>query len=1113
MADASQQPPAPPPDGAPASAPATAQTLGSAAYEIIRQRLQAQGAVLRERMAQLDARRREVFGAIEFKLLQSDRITTAHNCTPRDMVPLGAGRFLFGFNVQFGLKKEVELGDVFALYRRDGQTGSFREDSLEVLNDKPFLTDFRRLYHVYEKTVFRKFSLIGGHLYMKFATGTGAGDIAVFKWAYQDGQLRYVDGRAEAEYRRVGYPAPHEFRWLVPGREAYRYGDHPHVSIADRVFVECVGGDLTIKVEDNTATGEGIHAEPVDDKFQKVDDAEVAYALVDHLILLKIRPYREASPRCYIFNGKQRSVVRVDSLGQSCVLLPEGHGLIFPDGYYLATGVLKLFASREKGFVFERVVHAPGGEDSLYVFYHRQTGDYVLMPYRLIAQKVEERITCHGFSLFPDGHLLQFRAEAEPQKHHTIQLRQTPFHLAGFEPPGRRDAFLYQVGNKEVVRCLAEGNEVLTLVRREEPYAELYADLVKRCGAMLDAYPWLAYEEGFGLGAALREVRAAADRAVDEFDKVRRLQREAGKRVRDVRARCEERFNAVRRASFTALQDYVANLAALRHLRGELITLQEVRYVDPAQVAELERAVVAQTGDLSAACVRFLLRPEALEPYRRQAEAQLAAAGEVARVAEGRQLGQAVAAAGAELELLIEIVNSLRIEDATETTRILDGITAVYATLNQVKAALGNRLQQLAATEGAAQFAAQMKLLGQSAASYLDLCDTPAKCDEYLNRVTVQLEEMEGAFAGFEEYTVRLAERRTELCEAFEQRKLALIEQRTRRTAALMTAAERILKVIQNRLAGFAKAEDIHAYMAADLMVAKIRETITQLLALEDAVKADDLQGRLKGVQQEAVRQLKDRQELFTGGAGVIQLGRHRFNVNTQPLDLTLVQRDGAPHLHLTSTRYFAPVTDEDFLATREAWAQEVVSEDREVYRAEYLAWRLLRSFEPGDVGEPPGDANAVSPAPDHEPGSDPGGRGQSLSAVLGLSEAGRLALVQEFAASRFQEAYTRGIHDLDGAKIFDALAATHAALQLARHLPAARACAVVWWQRFCPEETRVLWAAKLKGFAARNRVFPGDATQQDYIRELGALLAAFCERTALHPAALAPEADRKSVV
>jgi hypothetical protein len=47
---------------------------------------------------------------------------------------------------------------------------------------------------------------------------------------------------------------------------------------------------------------------------------------------------------------------------------------------------------------------------------------------------------------------------------------------------------------------------------------------------------------------------------------------------------------------------------------------------------------------------------------------------------------------GAELEMLIEIVNSLRIEDATETTRIIDGITAVYSTLNQVRAALRNRL-------------------------------------------------------------------------------------------------------------------------------------------------------------------------------------------------------------------------------------------------------------------------------------------------------------------------------------------------------------------------------------------------------------------------------------
>ncbi|MCW5551044.1 MAG: DNA repair ATPase [Verrucomicrobiae bacterium] len=1096
MPDAPEQKPAPPPEGAATPAPATAapstaQTLGSATYEIIRQRLNTQGAALREATAKLNARRAEVFGTIEYKLLQADRIVTSHNCTPRDMIQLGAGRFLFGFNVQFGLKKEMELGDVFAVYQRDEATGTFKEDSLDVLNDKQFLLDFKRLYNVYEKTAFRKFAVLDGKLYMKFGTGAGLNDFAVFKWAFNDGNLKFVDGRAEAEYRRIAYPAAHQFRWQTPDRESYRYGDHPHVSIEDRVFVECVGGDLTIKVEDNTATGEGVYAEPVADKYQKVDDAEIAYGLVGHLILLKIRPYKEQTARYFIFNEKQQTAVRVDSIGSSCVLLPEEHGLIFPDGYYLATGELKQFDCDASNMVIERVIHAPNGEDVLYVFYNRTTGDFALMPYRLIAQKVEERISCNGFSLFPNGHLVLFRAEAEPQKHHMIQLRQTPFHQPGFEPAGQKDAFLYQVGNKEVVRGLAECNEVLTLVRKENPYAELYTDLVKRCGAILDSYPWLASADGFGVDAALRAVREAADKAVDEFDKVRRLQREAVERVTDVRKRCVEQFQNIKRASFRGLNDFVVNLATLRRLRGELITLKEVRYVDVAQVEELEKQVTTQTDELSNSCVKFLLKAEALEPYRRQAADHLAAVDRVTKVAEGKEIEKAVTVAGGELEMLIEIVNSLKIDDATETTRIIDAITAVYSTLNQVKAALKKRLQSLVASEGAAQFAAQMKLLSQAASSYLDLCDSPAKCEEYLNRLSVQLEELEGTFADFEEYTVQLAERRTELYEAFEQRKVALVEQRNRKAAALMTAAERILKVIQNRLAGFKSIEDINSYMASDLMIAKVRETIDQLLALGDSVKADDLQGRLKSVQQEAVRQLKDRQELFVGGENVIKLGKHQFNVNTQPLDLTIVNRDGVQHVHLTSTKYFEAITDEAFLATRDVWDQEVVSENRDVYRGEYLAWQMLNSLESRLQA-------ASQPAKAGTP---------NLAAALAFSDDQRLAFVQEFMGARYQEGYTKGIHDLDGAKIFHALLTTHHALQLARFSPMARACAVVYWNRFCPADTKTLWSAKLHGFAERNKLFPGDPTQQNYIAALQDLVRAFLEQTKLYPAEIAIEA------
>lgn len=1118
MPETPEPKPAPPPEGAPApapesAAPSTAQTLGSATYEIIRQRLNTQGAALRERMAKLNARRSEVFGSIEYKLLQADRIVTSHNCVPRDMIQLGDGRFLFGFNVQFGLKKEMELADVFAVYRRDEEAGTFKEDTLDVLNDRQFLIDFKRLYNVYEKTAFRKFAVIDGKLYMKFATGAGLNDFAVFKWAFNDGNLRFVDGRAEAEYRRIGYPAAHQFRWQTPDRESYRYGDHPHISIEDRVFVECVGGDLTIKVEDTTATGEGIYAEPVDDKHQKVDDAEIAYGLVGHLILLKIRPYKEQAARYFIFNEKQQTAVRVDSIGQSCVFLPEEHGLIFPDGYYLATGELKQFDCDAANMVIERVVQAPNGEDVLYVFYNRLTGDYALLPYRLIAQKVEERISCNGFSLFPNGNLVLFRAEAEAQKHHMIQLRQTPFHQPGHEPPGQKDAFLYQVGNKDVVRCLAECNEVMTLVRKENPYAEIYTDLVKRCGAILDSYPWLSSADGFQVDGALRQVREAADKAVDEFDKVRRLQREAIERVKDVRKRCTDQFQNVRRASFRVLNDFVLNLASLRKLRGELITLKEVRYVDVAQVEELEKQVVTQTDELSGSCVKFLLKPEALEPYRKQAADHLAAVDRVTKVAEGKEIEKAVTVAGGELEMLIEIVNSLKIEDATETTRIIDSITAVYSTLNQVKAALKKRLESLFASEGAAQFAAQMKLLGQAASSYLDLCDSPAKCEEYLNRLSVQLEELEGTFADFEEYTVQLADRRTELYEAFEQRKVALVEQRNRKASALLTAAERILKVIQNRLAGFKSIEDINSYMASDLMIAKVRETIEQLLALGDSVKADDLQGRLKSTQQEAVRQLKDRQELFVGGENVIKLGKHHFNINTQPLELTVVNRDGVQHVHLTSTKYFEAITDEAFLATRDVWDQEVVSENRDVYRAEYLAWQMLKALNDRSAGfSPLQRGNGETLGNLSEPKSvrevkRPEGRAPGVADALAFSDDKRLAFVQEFMGARYQEGYTKGIHDLDGAKIFHALLTTHHALQLARFSPTARACAVVYWNRFCPQETRTLWTAKLNAFADRNKLFPGDPMQQGYIAALQGLVRAFVEETKLYSPEMANEA------
>src|SRR5690606_24374667 len=144
-------------------------------------------------------------------------------------------------------------------------------------------------------------------------------------------QPTYRDNRGERDY---DFPPQHDFEWITCTRDDQVSGDYPHISIEDEVFVETTGGDLTIKVENNTASGEGIYAEPVSEFDQTLDDAEFEYARVGPLILLRILPYREDVRRHLVFSTRSHSVVRIDAIGQACVSLPEDHGVMFPGGYF-----------------------------------------------------------------------------------------------------------------------------------------------------------------------------------------------------------------------------------------------------------------------------------------------------------------------------------------------------------------------------------------------------------------------------------------------------------------------------------------------------------------------------------------------------------------------------------------------------------------------------------------------------------------------------------------------------------------------------------------------------------------------------------------------------------
>ncbi len=1054
--------------------------LESGAYEIIRGRLVSHSRDLRKRLGTLNNKRKDAFGSIETALLGTERITTEHNCVPRDMVSVGH-QLLFGYNVTFGLKSEIRIQDVFSAY--SFADGKLVPAPLDLVSDNRFHKDFEDVYKYYKHATFARFFRTGVHLFMVFQVGASVNDIKSFKWAITDDGLVYVDNRSDHE---VVFPPQHGFDWTLATRDMHQSGTHPHISIDDRVFVETVGGDLTVKVENNTASGAGIYSEPVNHADQTLDDARIEFSVLGNIILMKVRPYQENTDRYLVFNEKVQQVVRLDAIEHACVQLPDDHGLIFSNGYYLQTGENKTFESDLQDMQFATRIDSQNGEDFLYVFHNRDTGVYILLNYNLIEQKVDTPLVCHGFSLFEAGELVCFRSQDTAAKHHAIQVWQTPYTGTGFEPPGQQDSFLHKVGNKDIVRGMAECHEVLGLINKEDTYANLYVDIVKQATDILDSFFWITNEDTGGLATPLAEIRNAAASAIDEFEKVVRVKRNTAGETTRVEGETRTIIADVGRRRFETIEDFVDSLAALRRIRGDIITLRDLRYIDNTLVEQLEGEVVEQNESLSHRCVEFLLRPASLAPYENKVAAELADIEGLKKGSDAKTLEQAIDQSAADLEMLIDIVSNLDIDDATQRTAIIDNISDIFSTVNQARAGLKKKSRDLMSVEGVAEFNSQLKLLDQSIVNYLDVCDSPEKCDEFLTKVMIGIEELEGRFAEFDEFVVQLSEKRDEVYNAFETRKLQLVEARNKRATALMAAAERILGGIQSRVGALETVNDINGYFAADLMIDKVRDLVDQLKELDDNVKVDDIQSRLKTIREDAVRQLKDRQDLFVDGENVIRLGNHHFSVNVQTLDLTTVFRNGEMALHLTGTDFFETVGDDDFLATSELWDQDIVSETTDVYRGEYLAHKIFTSL----------DTDAW---PD----------GPSQNELLAMDPESRLAVVQQFMGPRYTESYVKGVHDRDAAQLLFSLLQMNSRIGLLRYHAKARALATHFWNRFGDKQDKTRIAAQLTGFGNVSQAFPGTSAQDAYIANLTGMLDQFVSSEQLFDSNLVGEAAR----
>ncbi|MEV6199062.1 DNA repair ATPase [Streptomyces sp. NPDC051771] len=1039
-------------------------------YAVLRDRLTAQAGELARRAEALNAARIAEFGSGELTLTRTAGLRTEHACVPRDVVAVGDDVLLLGRHAAASDGSGPAVADVFTLYDRD--LNPLPENALPGLLDDPdFRREFAALHRYFRDTRLLRLRRVDRRLLAVFQVGEKPGDLRVLRWAIgPSGAPRFLDAQGERDHV---LPASQEVDWVEAGRQDHVPGRFPHIAVGGgRLFVSTVGGALTLKTENDTETAEGIHAEPVEEPLQSLADAEVAHATVGPFLLVRVRPYKEEVRRHLVFNTLTGTVTRLDGLEQACLRLPEDAGLVFPGGYCLATGTVKTFDADTEGLAFDQVIRSPHGEDLLYVFQDQAEGRALLLPYNLIRKAVTTPLAGRGHALLDDGTMLLLRdGGREPGRVHQVQVWRTPYVSDVRETPAG-DGPLGRIGNADLVRGISDCLAIARQATELTPAGEVYEVLLAACVRAGDVHHWLGDPAAGDLRTPLTGLLDSLMQVLDEFETVTTLTRQAAEALAEAAegaARLSRRIHGESPATAT---EWISRITELRQAQGRVLTLKEMRYADVDAIESLTARIQDDIVSAAGRAVLFLGRDDAFAPQHAEAEELAVQAGELTTVADAGLLGDRIDEQALALRSLSEIITGLDIADATVRTSVLARIADVLGALNRGRAVLTTRRAELLEREGAAEFAAELALLGQTATSALAAADTPEACDDQLGRLTVQMENLEARFSESEGLLDELAEKRAEIHEALSTRRQTLQDARSRQAERLADSAGRVLDAVARRSVTLKDRDEVHAYFASDPMVVKARRTAAALRDLGEATRAEELESRLAATRQEAGRALRDRTDLYSDGGGTIRLGRHRFAVHRQTTELTVVPSGDTLALALTGTDYRAPVTDPALADTRRFWNRPLPSESPEVYRSEYLAARLLT-----------------------EHGADR------------LADEDLHALTRRVAEGAYDEGYERGVHDHDAALILKALLDVHETAGLLRHSGRARAAAQLHWAHTATAEDRAQWTERATSLTRARDLFGTgavlDGLRRDVTDAIGdpAAAAYLVEELAVEPA------------
>lgn len=974
-------------------------SVAQGTYQLLRGRLETAAQDLADRSLALNNARLEAFGSSQLDLAATERVRTENNVVPRDVAAVDE-QLIMAYNAQAGIRSEIRPEDVFSVHHLEEVNGevviSPNPDGLagSALDDDTFRRDFQELHAYFKDARVQQVYRSGQKLLAVFRTGTASNDIRVLRWEIEpDGGLRYLDDRGDRDHR---FPPSVDVDWFQTTRADHV--DGRFIAVLDRVFVGPLGGKIEIRIEDGSPAGEQLLVETVAQSDQALQDCEVAYAQAGDLVLLRVLPYGETVTRYYIVNLLMNSAVRQDSLGTAFRQLPEGHGLIFPDGIYFRTGEVRTFDLDPSGMELLEVVHSPNGEDVLYVFHQIEDGRSILLPYNVVRQEITNPIWCHGHCTFADGGMVVFREEPEPTRVHPIQLWVTPFCSdEWYADQPRQHTSLDRIGNPALVSGIADSLALTRAVSDVEPSAAMYGDLLGSAGRTLDTHHWLGSDEVGDLAAKIKEIRLVAEQVIDEFERVQEVRKASAQALTEAEASLEEVAERRKIAPPQNTEQFIGQLGDYRSCIGHLHTLRARREINLERIDELVAEAQEGHDRLAQEAARHLSSEGAFTPYHKSLETLADSSTKVNSSVAASKLMAEVDTIGEAMDMVAGTVGDLVVDDPRVRTSVLEQVSNVLAELNRVRAGVESKLESLIESETGAAFATELGLFGQSIATSLARADTPEACDDAMARLLLQLEQLETSAPRTDSQLEELEQRRDQVTEALSSRRQTLVDNRQQRADRLVSTGTRTLERVVERSNDLDSADEINGFFAADPMVVRVRSLVEQLRELGEPVRADELFARLGSARDGAIRALRDRQDLFDGDA--VKLGVHRFSVDDRKRELTLVPAEDSLNAVLTGTDLRIKLDRPELNKYQELWDSPLPSENDKLYRSTFLAGDLLASLSPSEIND------LLSAKPSGKDADDP-----------------VLELVRAAVDNRLDEGYDRGVHDLDAAAIMRAM-------------------------------------------------------------------------------------------